>query len=343
MLSSFSKITINSIVVMPDFFLDRIITLRSQEEFFNLIAEKVKFGGGSLRNIPTTERKGGNAVNIAYCLARLGVKKTTLFTVADELGSAMLQKVFSKFGDAINLRIENGKHGRTTGLEFLNDKGTKANVMLSDTGDNEYFGSEKINNDDNLKILENADAVIVVNWGSNKKGTELAQFAFNKSPNSFHYIDPADIELRKDEFRDFLKETLNYIDTLSLNENEANSLGNSLGLNSLLPASNYNEYDIKKAVKELSSNTGINIDLHTRIGTASSNGNETVLVPAFNVQAKTLTGAGDSWDSANIIGHLSKEISVTERLTFSNAFASLYVKNPMGEPPTMQETLESLV
>jgi ribokinase len=93
----------------------------------------------------------------------------------------------------------------------------------------------------------------------------------------------------------------------------------------------------------LSSNTGINIDLHTRIGSAWSNGNETVYVPAFNVQARTLTGAGDSWDSANIIGHLSKEISVIERLTFSNAFASLYVKKPMGEPPTMQETLESLI
>jgi ribokinase len=96
-----------------------------------------------------------------------------------------------------------------------------------------------------------------------------------------------------------------------------------------LPASNYNEYDIKNAVKELFSNIGIYVDLHTRIGAGWSNGNETVFVPAFNVQARTLTGAGDSWDSANIIGHLSKEISVIERLTFSNAFASLYVKNTM--------------
>ena len=52
----------------------------------------MKFGGGAIRNIVTTERKGGNAVNVAYCLAKLGVRKTTLLTVADELGSAMLQK-----------------------------------------------------------------------------------------------------------------------------------------------------------------------------------------------------------------------------------------------------------
>lgn len=114
---------------MPDFFVDRIITLGSQEEFCKNLAEKVKFGGGSLRDVSTAERKGGNAVNIAYCLAKLGVKRTTLLTVADELGLAMLQKIFSKFNDRVHLIVEKGKHGHTTGLEFLSDKGTKANVM----------------------------------------------------------------------------------------------------------------------------------------------------------------------------------------------------------------------
>ena len=64
-------------------------------------------------------------------------------------------------------------------------------------------------------------------------------------------------------------------------------------------------------------------------------------VPAFEVEAKTLTGAGDSWDSANIVGYLSK-ISPFERLMFSNAYASLYVSNSHADPPTMSETLELL-
>ena len=341
MFGALEEVNIDSIVVMPDFFVDRIIRLSSQEEFCNLLAEKVRFGGGAIRNIVTTERKGGNAVNVAYCLAKLGVRRTTLLTVADELGSAMLQKVFSKFGDSVNLRIEHGKHGRTTGLEFLGDGATKANVMLNDAGDNEFFGPDKINSEENLKILENADAVVVVNWGSNLKGTELTRFAFNKSPKSFHYLDPADIERRKDEFRDFLQKNPNYVSALALNENEANSLGNSLGLNSLLPANNYCEADISNAAIQISSKLGMNIDVHTRIGAGWSNGKEANFVPAFKVEAKTLTGAGDSWDSANIVGYLSK-LSTVERLKFSNAYASLYVSNSNAEPPTMSETIEFL-
>ena len=73
----------NSIVVMHDFFLDRIIKLKSREGFIDTLTEKTKFGGGSIRGIPTVDIKGGNAVNIAYCLARLGVK-VTLFTISDE-------------------------------------------------------------------------------------------------------------------------------------------------------------------------------------------------------------------------------------------------------------------
>ena len=274
MFGAIKEVKIDSVVVMPDFFVDRIIRLSSQEEFCKLLAEKVKYGGGAIRNIVTTERKGGNAVNIAYCLAKLGVRETTLLTVADELGSAMLQKVFSKFGESVNLRIERGKHGHTTGLEFLGDTGTKANVMLNDAGDNEFFGPDKINSEENLKILENADAVVVVNWGSNLNGTELIRFAFKNSPKSFHYIDPADIERRKDEFRDFLQRNPNYVSALALNENEANSLGNSLGLNSLLPANNYDEADIRNTVIQISSKLGMNIDLHTRIGAGWSNGTE---------------------------------------------------------------------
>jgi ribokinase len=341
MFDTLKEIKTKSIVVMPDFFVDRIITLGSKEEFTNLLTEKVRFGGGSIRNISTIDRRGGNAVNIAYCLAKLGMRKITLFTVADEFGSAMLHKVFSKYEATVNLRIENGKHGRTTGLEFLDEKHTKANVMLNDAADNEYFGPDKIDSKENLKILQDADAVMVVNWGSNLKAAELVEYAFTKSPNSFHFIDPADIELRRDEFRDSLLNISSCVNALALNENEANSLGKSLGLNLVLPPNNYNEHDVKNAAEQISSKLGINVDLHTREGAASSNSKATFFAPAIKVEAKTLTGAGDSWDSANIVGYLYK-LSTPERLTFSNAYASLYVRNSHGEPPTIDETLGTL-
>jgi ribokinase len=105
----------NSIVVMPDFFIDRIIKLKSKEDFIDALTEKAKFGGGSIRDMPTVDIKGGNAVNIAYCLAKLGAK-VTLFTISDKIGAAVLGHIFSKFGDKVNLRIADGKHGLTTSL-----------------------------------------------------------------------------------------------------------------------------------------------------------------------------------------------------------------------------------
>ena len=133
---------VGSIVVMPDFFVDRIIRLESKEKLFDALAEKAKQGGGSVRGVPTTDVKGGNAVNVAYCLAKLGVK-VALFTVADEIGAAMIRQAFSQFGDRATLRIANGKSGLTTAFEFPHED-TRVNVMVSDIGDNAHFGPEKL-------------------------------------------------------------------------------------------------------------------------------------------------------------------------------------------------------
>jgi ribokinase len=39
-----------NIVVMPDFFVDRIIKLKSITELFNCLAEKARVGGGSINS-----------------------------------------------------------------------------------------------------------------------------------------------------------------------------------------------------------------------------------------------------------------------------------------------------
>ena len=43
--------------------------------------------------------------------------------------------------------------------------------MISDVGDNSDFGSDRLNSPDHKEILVNSDAVILVNWASNWKGT----------------------------------------------------------------------------------------------------------------------------------------------------------------------------
>lgn len=329
-----------NLVIMPDFYMDRIVRLESQDQLFSALSEKAKYGGGSLREIPTIDIRGGNAVNIAYCLARMGAR-ITLITIADEIGSIVLERTFSKFKDAVNLRILSGNPGRTTALEFLGKKTSRINLMISDVGDIANFGPERISARQDIEILKKANGIMIVNWAANRKGTELMKHVFKHSPNAFHFVDPADIETRKDEFRIALSKVGDMIDILSLNENECNSLGLALGFDSLLPPGNYDKEDIKNSSKKLASNLGINIEIHTSRGTSWSNGSEAVYVDAIRVKAKTLTGAGDSWDAANILAHMAG-LNPEEALIFSNAYASLYVKSNDREPATMTELLKYL-
>jgi sugar/nucleoside kinase (ribokinase family) len=54
-----------------------------------------------------------------------------------------------------------------------------------------------------------------------------------------------------------------------------------------------------------------------------------------------LVGAGDSWDAANIVGYLAG-LDAKERLTFSNAYVSLYISNPNSEPANINEVIDLL-
>jgi ribokinase len=213
--------------------------------------------------------------------------------------------------------------------------------MLSDTGDNINFGPERINSEDDLRILRNADAVAVVNWASNSSGTRLTEYVFKSSPKSLHFIDPADIETRRQEFLDSLTKIGNIIDILSINENECNSLAKAVGFDPLIPSNNYDSVDVKNAAAKLAEKVGVSIDLHTRIGAAWSNGKETSFANAIKVEAKTLTGAGDSWDAADILGHLAG-LDTKERLMFSNAYVSLYIRNALAEPADFKGVLDLL-
>ena len=329
----------NPIVVMPDFFVDRIIKLRSKEEFFGAINDKAAKGGGSLRNIPAVDLKGGNATNVAYCLAKLGVK-VSLFTIANEIGASILRQSFSRFGNNVGLLIASGRHGLTTALELPNESGVRVNIMISDVGDNGNFGPDRINSPAHLDSLRNADATVVVNWGSNNKASQLAEYAFKASPKALHFIDPADIETKNQEFKDSIASLVELTDVLSINENEFNSLAKITDLPSL-EASAEDINAIKNAAKQLAEKLGLSIDLHTSKGAAWSNGNEANFVRAIRVEVKTLTGAGDTWNSADIIGYLAG-LNATERLTFSNAVVSLYLRSHLAEPPSSDEVFDLL-
>ncbi len=319
---------INSVVVLNDFFLDRIIKIQNLDDLYTKILEKSTLGG-SIRGIPQTDLKGGNATNVAYALARLGCP-VSLITIADKTCSHMIKEIFSEFSN-VSLFIIDGKPGRTTSLEF-NNAGNIVNIMISDLGDNGNFGPEKLGVKEQ-DVIKNADAVIVTNWASNEKGTELSQFAFSESLSALHFLDPADIQTRPDEFKEALTQLADNLDSLCINENECNVLLKQLGLDVIS-----GEKETRKLVLELSKRSSVSIDLHTSTGSYWSNGKETEFVKSFQVPPKFVTGAGDVWDAANLLGYLAT-LNPVERLGFANAVASLYVGNSLGIPPTMSEVL----
>lgn len=327
-----------NIVVLPDFFVDRIIKINSKDELFRTITNKTTIGGGSIRGINTFDVKGGNAVNVAYCLAIMGLP-VTLFTIADNIGGSILRNIFSKFGENVSLQIKNGRQGYTTSFEFHEKEGTNANVMISDVGDNESFGPEMIDAQSDLEIIKSAKGIVLTNWASNFRGTDLATFLFTNSPNAFHFLDPADIETRKEEFRHTLRNLNNTLDVLSINENECTSLIKACNLDSRLSLDFEDIGNVEHAAKLLSSEFGLEIDLHTRTGGAWSNGDDVQFVKSFDVVPKNLTGSGDCWDAADILGHLL-HLDAKERLLFSNAYASLYVGRSDFEPPTINEAVK---
>jgi ribokinase len=332
----------NQIVTMPDFFLDRVLLLQSKDELFQSIINKIRVGGGSIREIPTVDRKGGNAANIAYSIARLG-GRVAFFTVGDRIARSVIETTFQKFGENVEIMIAEGIQGKTTSMElYENVEGdSKVNVMLSDVGDNADFGKARVNTENHMKILDRADAVIVANWASNLKGTELIKFAFESSPKALHFVDPADFQLRKEEFIEILALLSNHVDVLSINENECNTLGSALGLGTLLPWQSYSRQDIKDAALKLSKKIGISIDIHTKIGSAWSNGKDSEMIPAIKSEIRTLTGAGDVWDAADVVAYLAG-LDPIDRLTFANAASSLYVRNHFAESPCLEEVIELL-
>ena len=325
---------------MHDFFIDRIIKIKNQEEFLSLIVEKSRSGGGSIRGVQTLEIEGGNAVNVAFCLAKLGLD-VYLFTIADNIGKKILSNLFKDLKN-VKLRLFSGRPGYTTSLEFFNSSSNEleANIMISDVGDNSDFGPDRFSRSTEKNILEAADAVIVLNWASNLKGTLLLEYVFKNSPTAFHFIDPADINSRRKEFCSLLREREDIIDILSINENECNSLLLELNYGDLILKNHYDSKEIKLAAKTLAKTLKISVDLHTKIGSVFSDGKDIFFVESSrDIIIKSLTGAGDSWDAADILGHLSG-LNPNERLFFANIFAALYISQKDRQSITFANVIQ---
>src|SRR5208283_1697331 len=182
------------VAVLPDFFLDRLISLNwNPSEFSGLISNVAKRKGGSIDGIPQTDLRGGNAINVASALANLGVTVTPIVCTS-EYGLQQIKYHFRDVAlDTSHIKVHD-KASITTALEFKN-KNEKTNVMLRDLGSLANFGPANLNETD-YALIESADYTCLFNWaGTLKFGTALAQAVFSRAKTkgkSKTYYDTAD-------------------------------------------------------------------------------------------------------------------------------------------------------
>jgi ribokinase len=326
-----------TVSVLPDYFLDRFLKIESIDDLITAIKSKShEGGGGSLRGIPQAEVKGGNAVNMAYAMGKFGAK-VNLVAIAQALAAETLVSTFRKMPN-VTVDIVPGRNGYTIALEFLED-GRHVNVMVSDTGDLETFDGQQIH-ENSWSNISKSSLVAVVNWSANKMGTELCSKAFALAKDNKHatFFDPADLAELSHNIPKLVRDVFEkgLVDYVSLNDNELRILCRVLS-NYNLPQS-YTEKELKTAVGLASEAFHSNVDLHTKSVSISCESSECISVPCHKVNQKIVTGAGDVWDSADIIGYLLNW-DPDVRLRFANAAAGLYVSGENAEPPTADQVL----
>lgn len=343
-MQSFLKSEIKEVnaVVMPDFFLDRLVDLNlGLEDFSKSLRRVAKRKGGSIDEIRQTELRGGNAVNTASALTALGVK-TTLLVCTNKLGLQLIKFYFkSKKVDLSHIKIS-GKLSMTTALEFKSED-EKVNVMLRDLGGLASFGPHDLDASD-FEAIENADYVCVFNWaGTRRFGTKLAEIVFRHVKTKGQgktYYDTADPAPNKEKVPELVKKVLQnrFVDILSVNENEA--IWYASLLSDEIRESRKKPFDelAKESARILAKHLSARIDLHTTNFSATFTKKSETIVPAFKVPVLRATGAGDAWNAGNILGD-ALELSDSCRLALANAVAAYYISNTDGAHPTRKQLM----
>jgi len=346
LLDRFERIKLKefTVVVMPDFFLDRFISYENRiEDLFDLIVEVAGRKGGGIDGIRQVELRGGNAVNTASALASLGAT-VHLIVETSPLGLQLLRFYLEPLGVNLSHVKAEGETSITTSLEFPYEN-VRVNVMLRDLGSLAEFGFDSLNAED-LQLLERADYVCVFNWaGTRKRGTELAERVFRHVKTRGKgktYYDTADPSSNREKVPQLVEKVLlkDLVDIFSLNENEAIWYASQLNSDvSLQRGKTKLEELAKRSARILAGKMSARVDLHTTGFAGSFSKGSEVVVPAFKVPVLRVTGAGDAWNAGNIFGD-AHGFPDGCRLTLANAVAAYYISSPKAKRPTLPELVE---
>ncbi len=305
---------------MHDFFVDRLVHTKNLTNLLERVESKAASGGGGVHGVRQTEMKGGNAVNLAHALARLGLR-TLLITHTDSVHRALLLEPFE--GLDAEVRAKPSSPGLTVAFE------ERVNVMLGEGGGAANYGPEQLGQED-WRALKASGVVCSVNWAVNAKGTVLLSALRERlGRDKKIFFDPADVRDRIEGFTQLLgliRED-HLVTWMSMNEQEAWTAAKVLGVAGK---------NLQRACLEVGAKLGVELDIHTKERSMTLAGEGVVVVRTKRVKRKRLTGAGDVWGAASIYGRL-KGMKDGKRLEFANAAAGLYIGASEPLPPTLEQ------
>ena len=331
-----------SVVVLPDFFLDRFVSYEGDfKDFCKAISDIADRKGGSIDGIRQMDFRGGNAANTAAALAVLGAEVYPIIHTSP-LGLTLLEHYLQPLGVNLSCTKAEGVTSITTAIETIHRK-ERVNIMLRDVGSLVKFGPSNLTPRD-YRLLEEVDYVCVFNWaGTRHYGTELARTIFDhvkKKGKGKTYYDTADPTPNKSQISTLMKKVLStdLVDILSLNENEAVQYASQLNPQKVAELQKNMKLTelAKECARILAQNLSARIDLHATTYAGTFTRNEETIVPALEVPVKQITGAGDAWNAANIYAD-ANALSDTFRLGFANTVAAYYISNQHARQPTISQ------
>jgi ribokinase len=332
-----------SVVLMPDFFLDNFLAYNGTlNSFISEVSRVAEQGGGNIPRTNQVIQRGGNATNTASALSTLGIK-THIILRTNPLGLTLLKHFLGKNVDLSHVKTD-GKMALTVALELKNDE-RKVNVMLGYPGSVADFGFNSLSKDD-LSLIGTADYVCVLNWNQNLHSTELAGEVFKlvkRKGRGKTFFDSGDPSPRKNEIKSLVRKVLmsGTIDVLSLNENEAVWYASYFNKSIAGKRREKRLTDLAiEAARILRNHLKIRLDLHTPNYTATLERKEYV-VPTFRIPIRRVTGAGDTWNAADIFGEIM-ELPPEQRLLFANAAAAFYISTLYGRHPSVKDIVSFL-
>ena len=326
------------VLVLPDFFLDVIVTYGAElARFISDVEEAAGRGGGSLSFKSHRLMRGGNAANTASALAMLGAK-VRLATRTSQLGLKLLRLLLPSSVD-LSLARGDGDLSTTVALE-VEVGGRLCNIMISDPGSLADYGPEDLAPGVH-EAIASSSYVCIFNWASNRRGTQLAEAVLREAKEAKEaggaktFMDTSDPSKRAEEIPDLIRRVFkrDLLDALSVNENEARLYAKHVASEDLS--------DPLECAEALHRELGLRVDLHTASYSATLEGGELHLAPSFNVKPLRATGAGDAWNAGDIYGW-SIGLRPRLRLLLANAVAAYYISSPNASHPTKPQVADFL-